>query len=268
MSADLAMRPSLAAPMAALWALAVGHTVSFVVAGPLYFESVIRVLAYSAHDPWLPFLLQIPHTFIVPLALLFGIGAAASFRPSVPLLRLWSWTCFLTGAVLLCHQAGLGWAGSVLFFWTGLWALWLAYVRTAARLGPLISLAIVGVLFAYPAIGKMTPGYWSGELYWEFHWRSGQGPHAWLGSVLGEERHRALGAIYGPISIIAEASLALVWLLPARIGYALVFLAAIGITASAGLRFLDAMGPLISLAASGAYLLFLQRERRSGSVAS
>lgn len=263
MSADTAVRPPLSAPMAALWVLAVGHTLSFVLAGHLYFESLIRVLAFAVDDPWLPSLLQIPHTFVVPLALLFGIGAAASIRPSLPLLRLWAWTCLLTGAILLCHQAGLGWAGSVLFFWTGLWAVWLAHVRTAARLGPLICLAIVGMIFAYPALGKLTPGYWTGELYWEFHWGRGQGPHRWLGLVLGEERHRAVGAIYGPISIIAEASLALVWLLPARIGYSLVLVAAIGITLTGGHQFLDAMGPLVSLATSGAYLTFLQRERRS-----
>jgi hypothetical protein len=234
----------------ALWVLATGH--GFVLLGSVWMivPKLLQGLAFPIDDPWLPWPLRsaVVYGLAVLGPALFGAYAAA--RPGPGALRVWAWWCFAGGAVGLVHQMTLGWAEVLLMFWTGAWGLWLGYARDCVVRGPRLALVLIGLLFAYPAIGKFTPAYWSGEQFWLMHWRHGAGLPGLMVTMLGEAAVRPWVRVYGPLSILAESALALVWLLPRRVGFAAVFVGAAGILAGGGWGFMGAMGLVASTAAS------------------
>ena len=216
---------------------------------------MIVAIGLPVIDPWTPAILRSPIVYGLAVLGPSAFGIYTAFRPASGSLRLWAWWCFLGGAVGLVHQMTLGWAEVLLMFWTGAWALWLGYVGRGVRWGPRCSTVLLGLMFAYPAIGKYTPGYWSGELYWELHWRHGGGVPGWLAEILGESAVRPWVRVYGPVSIIVESALGLVWLLPVRVALAVVLIAAVGILVGGGLGFMCAMGFIASTVMSAAALV-------------
>lgn len=235
----------------ALWVLAVVQGLTVLASCWVLVPRYAAIAALPVDDPWFPAALSSSVTVLVPQLVLMMLGGLVVVRPIALYLRLYAWTLLGVGAVLLVHQASFGWAGGVLLFWSGVWAVWLAYARVGVQRGPFFALLLLGGLFAYPALGKLSPGFLSGQVYWDLMWSHREGVHAWLGPALGEEGHRSLAAVYGPFTIVSEGVLALVWLLPARIGFGLALLTFAGILVTGGLQFVDAMGLLAALVASG-----------------
>lgn len=246
----------------ALWVLAMGH--GFVLAATAWFvvPQMLMAMARPVADPWFPAALQSPTVhalaFLGPIA--FGIYVA--FRPVPGSLRLWAWWCLIGGAVGLVHQMTIGTAECLLMFWTGAWALWLGYTHRGVAWGPWLATLLLGLMFAYPAIGKYTPAYWSGEAYWDLHWQHGSGLPGLLVMVLGEEVMRPWTRVYGPASILVESATGLVWLLPRRAALGLVLAAAMGVLVGGGLGFMGAMGLVTSTVLSAAALLESERFER------
>lgn len=235
----------------ALWVLAVGHSFALSLTVWMIGPKIVESLAFPISDPWLPPVLQSSMVYALAVLGPAAFGLYVVVRPSPGSLRLWAWWCFMGGAVGLVHQMTLGWAEVLLMFWTGAWGLWLAYAQRGVDHGPRYALLLIGLLFAYPAIGKYTPAFWSGEQYWALHWSHGSGVPGLLVSLLGEEVVRPWVRVYGPLSIVAETALALVWLLPWRVGFVAVVVGAGGILVGGGWGFLGAMGMVVSVALSG-----------------
>lgn len=238
----------------AAWVLALGTLLALGLGSPLVVPRIVLATRLPVADPWTPGPLQHPATFGLCLLAVLATALGAVVVPGRATARLFGWTTLLAGAVALVHQLGHGWAGSVLLFWTGAWGVWLAHVRDAVDRGPFLCLLLLGGVFAFPAVGKATPGFLDGTVYWDLQWSHGVGIHGWLAGVLGAERHRALAGWFGPFTVVAEGVLAFVWLMPARVGFGAIGLAAAGLLITSGVEFLDAMGLLVALAASGAAL--------------
>ncbi|MCB9678297.1 MAG: hypothetical protein H6737_24560 [Alphaproteobacteria bacterium] len=242
---------ALPAVLQGLWVLAVGMALSIGLSTQIILPRIVVCFQHPVHDPWLPAVLQTPVTFAGALGSVLLSALVAAIRPTVTTLRVFAWALLLGGATSLVHQAGMGWAGGILWFWLGVWAVWAAHVHRCPERAPFFGLLVIGGIFAYPALGKLTPGFWTGELYWQMHWSYGGGVHTWLEENLPAGMHHDLVRVYGPFSILTEAVLSLVWLLPMRVGYGLSVVVFLGILLTAGPRFTDAMTPLIAFAFAG-----------------
>lgn len=238
----------------AIWILALGHAVSILLSLGLIYPNFLRYLAFPVTDPYFPFVLRSPVIYVLIILGPALIGTYTIVRPSVGVLRLWSWTLLLSGAVGLVHQLTFGWAEVLVMFWSGAWAVWLAHVRTSLRWGPLLVLLLCSLLFAYPAVGKLTSGFWTGELYWEHHWRHGSSLVSNLSALTLGADSKGLLPIFGALSILVELLIALIWLAPSRTGLGLMTLGVLGILLAGGVGFVGVVGLMLTLALSGLYL--------------
>ncbi|TVQ93686.1 MAG: hypothetical protein EA397_03760 [Deltaproteobacteria bacterium] len=260
---------ALPTPFRALYVLTVGHGLAILFSFNLVLPNLIRNLIFPITDPYFPLVLRNPTVYALLIFWPALFSLYITFRPSPGNLRLWAWMTFLGGAVGLVHQLSFGWAEVLVMFWTGVWALWLAHVRTSLRWGPLIALLTCSLMFAYPAMGKLSPGFWTGELYWEFHWRHGAGIASRIAKLLVGNEGKPLLWLFGCLSIGVELLIAVVWLGPARVGFGIMAFSAIGIVAAGGLGFIGAGGMLVSMAASGLVLSeFVANEARRAASSS
>lgn len=258
---------SLPVGLRAAYVLLVGVLATLVWLAPTLARRAALMVRFPLVDGWFPDPLQAVGLYAGVVVLQFAVMVLALARPSRTTLRLFAWTTLGFGAVLLVHQASFGAASSVLFFWTGVWALWLTHATRGFERGPFFCLLLLGGMFAWPALGKLTPGYLSGEVYWRAHWNGPAGPqgiHMWVARVLSEPAHERLLRWFGPLSVAVEGAVALAWLLPGRWGFGVVGLGAVGILAMAGPSFIRVMGIVAAVAASG-WVLAASEEVRAAN---
>lgn len=120
------------------------------------------------------------------------------------------------------HQGSYNDVTFLTCLWASLWTLWLALKldTPATNLLPLartFAMLVVSLFFLGGAVGKWTPGYWSGQVlydiyfvdrdYWFFNL---------LRSRLDAEPLREFATAYSRLVIIIESACAGLWLLPPR----------------------------------------------------
>ena len=251
-------------PLQAAWVLALGSILAALLSAPLLIPRMLQITHFSVIDPWSPAWLRSPWLYIGAVTGPPLLALVACAAPSRARLRVWAAASAVAGAVLLIHPASFGWAGSVLLFWSGVWAVYLATVQQGHARGPGLCLVLLGGLFALPALGKVTPGYLDGSVFYELHGAHGRGVYGLLASGLGMDP-RALARLFGPLSIAGELAVATAWLWPGRWGFGLAAAVACGILTVGGWSFIDAMAPLLALTASG-WVLARQLDRADASV--
>ena len=128
-------------------------------------------------DDFFPVWLQSAWT--IRVAFLTSVGATALnfVTASRRTQKTCAWLTFL-GTTLLCvHQGSYNDMTFVTAWWTALWSLW--YVRRMEdeaedemiRRAAFLSRIIISVILLGGAVGKWTPEYWSGEVFYDIYFR-------------------------------------------------------------------------------------------------
>ncbi len=126
-------------------------------------------------------------------------------------------------AVLCLHQQSYNDVTFLTCCWTGVWCLWMASRIDAADSdllsdGAWLAQLILSVIFLGGAVGKMTPGYASGEVLFEIYF---SGRDYWLFNILRNQFDQAaLREIAGWFAWLVtgtELLCAFLWLMPQRL---------------------------------------------------
>ena len=118
----------------------------------------------------------------------------------------------------------------------------------AKRLG----LLIISMIFLGGAIGKWTPGYWSGDVLYEIYFVD---RNYWVFNLLRAsvetESLRDIATYYSRMVVITESCCAFLWVLPVRIGAAAAITVMLGIVIFSNAYLFSVMFCLIGLAIVG-----------------
>ncbi len=167
------------------------------------------------------------------------VSAISYFLPLVSLAALCfprrSIFCFtsillvICSAILLLHINTYNDATFVTAFWVSLWLLWFSTQmdRTdeSVRIhGRKLAQGIVGVIFLGGLVGKLTSGYWNGEVIYNIFFVTQESPISAMLSTCPENLRPLAAIIISRLIIVGEAVMALALILPYRI---VVWLAAV-----------------------------------------
>jgi hypothetical protein len=175
-------------------------------------------------------------------------------------------------AVLVIHQHSYN---DVTFFtcaWASLWCHWW-FGRLAdepaglLERGAFLAHLILSVILFGGGVGKLTPGYWSGEVLYEIYF---SGRDYWLFNLLRgnfeEPELRTMAAWYSRFVILTELSCGALWLLPRRTATWLAIAVLLGIALASNTNLFSVVTCLLGLAVVGLHAPrnHLVRGSRSG----
>lgn len=135
------------------------------------------------------------------------------------------WIAFFSASYLLVHQGVYNDVTFTTLWWAQLWAVWYQSRlergdrRLLAR-GAWLGRLIICVHLLGGAVGKWTPEYWSGQVFWEiFYFDRDYWFFNWQRRWWDAERLRQVATGYSRLVIVAESVGGLtLWLLPSRAG--------------------------------------------------
>ena len=126
----------------------------------------------------------------------------------------------------LMHQMTFNDATFVTSFWASLWLLWLAVSsdepdphqeQPLAQRARRFAMMIVSLMFLGGFVGKLTPEYWSGLMFYHYFFLDRDILHyPWLRQVLSAEQLRALATWFSRWVVIMEGAMMLAFLAPFR----------------------------------------------------
>lgn len=146
------------------------------------------------------------------------------FTSRRPLRVIAGWSLWGAATVLCLHQGTYNDMTFATVWWTSLWSLWFAYRLEDAepaetlRRAALLSRLILSMILLGGAIGKWTPEYWSGEVFYEIYFVDRD---FWVFNRLREwfdaETLRTLAKWYSRKVVVIETLGGIgLWVLPAR----------------------------------------------------
>ncbi len=169
--------------------------------------------------------------------------------------------CGLASTVLLLHQGSYNDMTFTTIWWCNVWALWYVWrleldpPDALHRKAAFLSRLMLSVVLLGGALGKWTPEYWSGEVFYEIYFRDRD---FWvfniLRSWLDTESLRWMAMAYSRKVILIETVAGLgLWLLPARwaaLTGAVIFAS---IALLSNFMLFSVLAPLIGLSLAGWY---------------
>lgn len=224
---------------------------------PFFLFAARVYLAHPLHDPFFPAWLQAwPVSAGCYLAATGGSLAALFLRGRQPL-RALLLLVTVSLAVLVLHQHSYN---DVTFYtcaWSSLWCLWWFGRRgddpdQLVERGALLAHLILSMILLGGAVGKMTPGYWSGEVLYNIYF---SGRDYWLFNLLrgsfDEPALRVIACGYSRFVIITELLCGGLWLLPRRIASTAAIAVLLGIALASNTWLFSVLTCLLGLALVG-----------------
>lgn len=145
------------------------------------------------------------------------------FRPHLFYFRLASLVMTVSSAVLLLHQDTHNDATFVTSFWAAAWFLWFVYKMGAKEEmvyvhAQSLALCVISVIFLGGLVGKLTPEYWSGEVFSNIFLQQNYGLLGeWVRAHVSAETIRFHFQWIAKMIILGEACLAFALFLPYRL---------------------------------------------------
>jgi hypothetical protein len=169
--------------------------------------------------------------------------------------------------VLCLHQQSYNDVTFLTCWWTTMWCLW--FVR---RLGDpaqpmmeratFLAHAILSVIFLGGSVGKLTAGYWSGEVFYAIYF---EGRNYWLfnlmRSLFSEDYLAIISCWYSRVVIVMEAICACIWLMPARLASFFAIFVLCNIALMSNTLLFSVLTCLIGLALAGLHQPLLDSSR-------
>ncbi|MDG1873511.1 MAG: hypothetical protein P8J27_06350 [Mariniblastus sp.] len=151
------------------------------------------------------------------------------------------------------HQGSYNDVTFLTCFWVSLWCIWYT-IKIGSPEKELISQAkkfailIISLIFFGGTIGKLTPGYWSGQVLYEIYFIDRD---FWIFNLLRAnfepETLRDISTYYSRMIILAESACALLWLLPSKIAGGVAMTVLLGIVVFSNEQLLSVMFCLVGL---------------------
>ena len=211
-------------------------------------------------DEFFPQILQNPWVYLV---LYFSVVALATVSLIV---RSRPVTLAIRGGLLCClyvlciHQQTYNDVTFVTCFWTVAWSAWFVWETGRRPEIELLTMAttfshlILSLIFLGGAVGKMTPGYWSGEAIYGIYFES---RNYWCFNLIREnisaEAIPELAKWYSRVIIMTECICSFLWLMPPRLASTIAFLTLFGIAFFSNFMLFSVVGCLMGLALVGLF---------------
>ena len=235
----------------------VGIIISLAWKARFYWYSIGVNQEYPLVDPFFP-------GFFRSQAVLVGawsVAVATSVLALVTKAKSWllplAIANFVGLSILCLHQNSYNDVTFICCAWTSLWCLWLTSrlgesFETLYPRAAWLSHMILSLIFFGGAIGKLTPGYWSGEVLHEIYF---QGRDFWtynlLRDSLSEDALRQVATWHSRMVVISEFVCAGVWLLPRKWASGIAIMVLCGIALTNNLSLFSVVTCLIALALVG-----------------
>jgi hypothetical protein len=163
----------------------------------------------------------------------------------------------VNSAVLAIHQSGYNDVTFMCCCWAALWCVWVAtrLNEPFATLFPRavwLSHVILSLIFLGGAVGKVTAGYWSGQVLYDIYF---QHRDFWFYNLvrasLSAEQLPAAAMWHSRMVIITEFVCGFLWLMPAKVASAIAVVVLCGIALTNNFLLFSVVTCLISLAIVG-----------------
>lgn len=177
---------------------------------PYFLEVIFKIPVI--HPLFPPFFLN-PYVSVV----FFFVPAfciPSLIRPTKPRLIFSSILMTVSSLVMMLHINSYNDATFVTSFWVSFWIMWLAFQshRTDSVLRQqacLLARLILGLIFFAGFVGKLTPEYLSGKVFYQIFWgESKVWPHNWLIAHFNPEQLKAISLYVSTFIIFSELLLA------------------------------------------------------------
>jgi hypothetical protein len=187
-------------------------------------------------DPFFPTLLR--NTYVLLGLMLVAVWAtlAIQFTQNRILLRIQTSVLTLCMIGLCIHQGSYNDATFVTCFWVSLWCVWYTFriddpVDQLFASAKTFAILIISMIFLGGAVGKLTPEYWSGEVFYQIYFVDRD---FWVFNLLRArfdlETLREISTYYSRMVIVTELAVAGFWLLPRKIAAILTLAVLLGLT--------------------------------------
>ena len=175
-------------------------------------------------DPFFPDWLR--SASVLRFTYLLTLGSIAiCFAFPKRMVRVVATSITLTGLSILCvHQGSYNDATFVTSWWVTVWSLWCSLrlkdsdSATTLRRAAFLSRLIISMVLLGGAVGKWTPEYWSGEVFYDIYFVDrDQWMFNWLRESFEPEKLRSIATWYSRKVIIVETLGGFgLWLMPSR----------------------------------------------------
>lgn len=216
-----------------------------------------RVLRLT--DPFFPDFLRDNATLVSLMLVPGSFSLVAIFVNQVWLFRIQSITMTLAMAGFCWHQGSYNDVTFLTCFWTSLWTVWLTFsmdqpIEKLLPKAQTFAVLILSMIFLGGAVGKLTPGYWSGEVFYQIYFVDRD---FWFFNLLRRQFDdaslRSFATGYSRMVVIVELSCAFLWLLPTRIASMIALTTLLGIALFSNFNLFSVMSCLIGLCLVGLY---------------
>jgi hypothetical protein len=163
----------------------------------------------------------------------------------------------LSAMTLNIHQASYNDVTFLCCSWSAVWCLWMAVNIDEAQFSLLpravwLSHVIISLIFLGGAIGKMTGGYWSGQILYEIYFQdSSYWIYSWVRDSFSREEILSIAMWHSRGVAIAELACGFLWLLPAKLASWVAIVMLSGIALTNNILLFSVVTPLIGLALVG-----------------
>ncbi len=160
--------------------------------------------------------------------------------------------------VLCIHQQTYNDVTFLTCFWTAVWSIWFVSRidkdpdEALLEKGVFLSHVVLSLIFLGGAVGKMTPGYWSGQVLFEIYFAERD---FWffntLREIFSDETLHVISRWYSRFVIGTELACSLLWLLPPRLASVLALMTCCGICILSNVLLFSVLTCLIGLSLAG-----------------
>lgn len=160
-------------------------------------------------------------------------------------------------SILSIHQSAFNDVTFVCCAWTSLWCVWVA-TRLDEPFDSIFDRAVwlshvmLSLIFLGGAVGKFTPGYWSGEVLYDIYFEKRD---FWVYNLfrywLSAEELRSAATWHSRMVIIGESTCCFLWAMPAKVASGVAVLMLCGIAMTNNFLLFSVVTCLIGLAIVG-----------------
>lgn len=210
-------------------------------------------------DPFFPELLRANGTLAALMLVPVSLSCVAVFVNHRWLFRAQAIAMAMGMAGLCWHQGTYNDVTFLTCFWTALWTVWFTFsmdqpIEKLLPKAQTFAVLILSMIFLGGAVGKLTPGYWSGEVLYQIYFVDRD---FWFFNLLRDQLDsaslRSFATGYSRMVVIVESSCVFLWLLPTRIASTIALSTLVGIAVFSNFNLFSVMSCLIGLCIVGLY---------------
>lgn len=235
----------------------VGMVVSLVWKARFYWYSLGVNNEFPLVDPFFPGLFRSPSVLVAAWMMATVCSLLTLLAKWKPWLLLLGFGSCLGLSILCVHQNSYNDVTFVCCAWTSLWCCWLCS-RIGERFETLypraawLSHIVLSLVFFGAVVGKLTPGYWSGEVLYEIYFK---GRDFWTYNMLrdsmSEEALRQTAMWHSRMVVVSEFVCSFLWLMPRKLASGIAILVLCGIALTNNFSLFSVVTCLIALALVG-----------------